>query len=175
MSYHVYTTEAIILKRRDFGEADSLFSFFTKDFGRLEVRAQGVRHLKSKLRYHLSGLSFVKIAFVAASGDSWRLVDAEEIGVLKDTREDEDKTKCALKIFSLLERLIQGQESDRELWEGISSVLVFLENNELGKGELRNFAIESALDVATHLGYADKRGKLSPVLAIKFALEQSHL
>jgi len=175
MSYHIHSTEAVILKKFDVGEADSLFSFFTRDFGRINIKAQGIRHLKSKLRYHLSGFSFVRISFVATSGDCWRLVDAEEHKVMDNTKKDEDKKNSIFKIFYLLERLIQGQESDQELWEKVCEFLVFLEDNELDEKELKNLTVSMALDIVAHLGYADKRKCSNSILAIQQALEQSQL
>jgi len=176
VSYHIYTTEAVILKKRDYGEADRVFSFFTKDFGRMEIKAQGVRYLKSKLRYNLSGLSFLRIAFVSSGNEFCRLVDVEENLVLSDTRKDLGKTKCALRIFFLLDRLVQGQERDKELWNKIYNFFVFLENNKMNREQLKSFTTLTALDVVTHLGYAEGTEKhLGPVSVIRGALENSQL
>ncbi|MBU1091402.1 recombination protein O N-terminal domain-containing protein [Patescibacteria group bacterium] len=175
MSYHIYSAEAVILKRWDVGEADTLFSFFTKDFGRIDAKAQGVRYLKSKLRYHLSGFSFVRVSFVETSGDCWRLVDAEEYENLDDIKTNGGKKRSILKVFSLLERLIQGQESDTELWEEVRGFLIFLENNKLDAKDLEDFTISTALNIMAHLGYIDKKKCSNPIMAIQQALEQSQL
>ncbi len=45
-----YRTQGIILKKEDRGEADRLFTIYTKDFGKLELLAKGERKIKSKLR-----------------------------------------------------------------------------------------------------------------------------
>jgi DNA repair protein RecO (recombination protein O) len=176
MSYCIYQTEGFILNKRDVGEADRIYSFFTKDFGRLAAKSQGVRYLKSKLRYSLSGFSFLKMAFVATSAGCWRLVDVEETRIFDGIKKSGDKTKCALKIFSLLERLIQGQEKDLELWEKLKQALIFLERNDLNKNDLKNFEMSVALQIVAHLGYAEKGGAYSdPVSVIRHALEASQL
>jgi len=45
-----YRTQGFILKKADAGEADRLFTVYTKDFGKLELLARAVRKIKSKLR-----------------------------------------------------------------------------------------------------------------------------
>jgi len=155
MSCCIYTTEAFIFKKRDIGEAGRLYSFFTKDFGRIDAVAQGVRHLKSKLRYHLSFFSFLRISFVATSGEYWRVVDAEEIRALESPRGDFGKARTIFTLFSLLDRLLQGQEADGRLWETAKELFGYLEKSVLSKNDLRNFEILFALRVLNHLGYAE--------------------
>ncbi len=175
MSYHIYITEAIVFKKFDVGEADRIYSFFTKDFGRLDIKAQGVRHLKSKLRYSLSGFSFLKVAFVATAGGYWRLIDVEEVKILNDIRKNSIKGKYCLRFFSLMDRLIQGQEKDKELWDKIVRFFTFIDKEKTDI-DLRKNAISFAADVVAHLGYADTSAKnLDPVLVIRSALEQSML
>jgi len=176
MSYHIYTSEAVILKKRDAGEAGRVFSFFTKDFGRLEIAAQGVRHLKSKLRYGLTGFSFVRIAFVATGGEYWRLVDAEESAVLGSIRASADKMRYVSGVFSVLARLIQGQERDLDLWTELENFLLFLENNELAKEHIREKAVSTTLKAIALLGYADGSHHCTdPAFVIRHALSQSML
>jgi DNA repair protein RecO (recombination protein O) len=57
-------TYAIILSKKNWREDDLLFSFFTKEFGRLDIVAIGARKLKSKLVGHLSSLGMIEINFV---------------------------------------------------------------------------------------------------------------
>lgn len=48
-----YSTPAIILKKRDFREADRLYTLLTPEFGKIMVIAQGSRKLQSKMAGHL--------------------------------------------------------------------------------------------------------------------------
>ena len=45
----VFKTEAIMLRRTNYGEADRIISFITPDRGKLSAIAKGVRKPKSKL------------------------------------------------------------------------------------------------------------------------------
>ena len=77
MAHQIYLTEGIILKKRDFGEADRLFWIYTEKFGMIMASAKGVRLEKSKLRGNLDVFTFGDFAIIS-SKDFWRLVDARE-------------------------------------------------------------------------------------------------
>jgi DNA repair protein RecO (recombination protein O) len=50
---HVYTTEALILKRMDYGEADRILTLFTPRLGKLRAIAKGSRRTTSRLAGHI--------------------------------------------------------------------------------------------------------------------------
>lgn len=158
MSYTIYTTEAFIFKERNFGESGKIFSFFTKDFGRIDATAQGVRYLKSKLRYSLSGLSILKISFVGTANGYWRLTGAEEILPLDDTRANFEKMKFSFVLFSLIDRMVQGQQADEALWNKLVKFFLFVENNGFKESEIKNLEIFVAIDLLKHLGYMEEWG-----------------
>ncbi|HEY0756039.1 MAG TPA: DNA repair protein RecO [Ktedonobacteraceae bacterium] len=54
---HSYSTEAIVLKRSDFGEADRLITLFTPHKGKLNAIAKGARRPVSKLAGHVELLN----------------------------------------------------------------------------------------------------------------------
>jgi recombinational DNA repair protein (RecF pathway) len=49
MSYHIYNTDGIVLKRVNFGESNALFYILTADLGLIISSAQAVRSHLSKL------------------------------------------------------------------------------------------------------------------------------
>ena len=53
-----YKTEAIIIKRRNFGEADRILTILTKNYGKIQVRAPGVRKITSRRSSHIELLNF---------------------------------------------------------------------------------------------------------------------
>jgi len=81
-----YSDAGIILKRRDFGEADRLYSIYTREHGKIEAIAQGARKIKSKLAAHLEPLTFGEFMF-ANGRRIERLIQArvhESFSVLKN-------------------------------------------------------------------------------------------
>lgn len=56
-----YKTEGIIIRRRNSGEADRLLTVFTKQYGKIQVKAVGVRRITSRRSSHIELLNYLKI------------------------------------------------------------------------------------------------------------------
>lgn len=189
MSYCIYQTEGIILSKKDVGEADRLLSILTKDFGRIDAMAQGVRYIKSKLRYSLNLFFHSRLGLVMV-GNSWRVVDAEEISDWSAVKKDPKKIAVVFRLSRLVDRMVRGQEPDAILWNELVNVFRFLEKEspEISKAALRDFELLTGLRILSCFGYvADCEKWLnlslekvhglesSMVYAIKKALQESQL
>ncbi len=159
MSHAIYNTEGIILKSVNIGEANKLYFILTKDLGLIRATAQGVRLLKSKLRYGLMDYSVGHFALVRGK-ELWRLTSA-----LKE--QDLAKSKDFLlwaRIFSLVLRLIQGEEYNDKIYQVIKEGIGFLSSlpsdleakkrNEI----VLNFECILALRILSNLGYLGNLG-----------------
>jgi DNA repair protein RecO (recombination protein O) len=60
----IYHAQALVLSKKDFGEADSLVSCYTPYLGKLEVLAKGARRPQSHLGGHVESISLVKMSLV---------------------------------------------------------------------------------------------------------------
>ena len=160
MSYHIYQTEGIILAKRDVGEADRLFGILTKEFGRIDAIAQGIRRVESKLRYSLSTFSYARLGLVA-SRTFWRIVDAEELNGWINIRETPEKLAVVFRIAELINRMVKGQEPDTAFWEEAKNAFLFLEQYESSQEEidLQIFELLTQLKILSHLGYVAEREK----------------
>lgn len=71
-----FTTDAILLKRTNYAEADRIISFLTRDKGQVQAIAKGVRKPKSKLAGGLELLSISKVTFMqrVSSGSDLHIV-----------------------------------------------------------------------------------------------------
>jgi DNA repair protein RecO (recombination protein O) len=153
MSHTIYTTEGFILKSANFGEANKYFFIFTKDFGLVKAAAQGIRHLKSKLRYSLEDFSLGQISVVRGR-ELWRITSAEKKLGLKQ----KEKLILLSSIFSLLLRLLHGEERNDFLFDSLKEGMMFLEKSELTEENLANFECILALRILSALGYIGKLG-----------------
>lgn len=176
MAHQIYQTEGIILWKKDFGEADRMFNVYTKDFGMINAIAQGVRFLKSKLRYNLGALSICRVGLIKGR-DFWRIVDAEEILSLPSISDDE-KLSLLIKISKLIKRMVKGEEKNDLLWKIIMDFFLSLKNENFKENNLKNIEISTVMDILYSLGYVDKRSHLSKrdaIITINRALKESHL
>jgi DNA repair protein RecO (recombination protein O) len=149
----IYTTEGFILKSANFGEANKYFFIFTKDFGLIKATAQGVRHLKSKLRYGLEDFSLAQISVVRGR-EIWRLTSAEKKLVIKNV----DKLQILSRFFALLLRLLHGEEKNDLLFNIIKEGMNFLaqDGTKLNGENLASFECIMALRILSALGYIGK-------------------
>lgn len=156
---HIYTTKAIIIKNIPSGEANKFYFLFTKDLGFIKAIAQAVRKDKSKLKGHLQDLSLANISLVKGK-EIWRIVSAEAISqelFLKNF----EKLLIVKNIFSLLLRLIHGEEKNEPLFDCIESFYNFISYNNLTEDNLKNLETIIVLRILYYLGYFKKSFELS--------------
>jgi len=98
----VYQTEAIVLNRHRFGEADQLLVLFTPHRGKLRAVAKGALRPKSKLGGHLEPLCHSLL--MLAEGRNLDIVSqCQTINGFLPLREDLWRTSCALYAAELVD------------------------------------------------------------------------
>jgi len=132
--HHKYNTEAFILKSLHHKDADKIYFLFTEDFGLIRAKATGVRLLKSKLRYHLTDFNCLSISLVRGK-EYWRIVGAgHSVDFSKNKKIEKEVIDFYGKIFSLVLRLVQGEERNSELFFAIKGSLLKAENAGIPSG-----------------------------------------
>ncbi len=158
MNNHIYTTKAIVLKSSNVGEANKLYFLFTKDFGLIIATAQGIRLEKSKLKGHLQDLNISNVSLVKGR-DFWRIVSVESES-RPNFLKDQDKMNIIKNIFSLLLRLINGEEKNEALFEVIEKFYQFLLEQDIKEGDFKNLESLTVLRVLYNLGYFKEHSEL---------------
>lgn len=125
-----YRTEGVILKKEERGEADLLFTVFTKDFGKLKILGKAVRKISSKLRSATGIFSLSEIEFIQGKTQK-TLTDAILIGKSPSSAKDLKKLRIAHKIAEVLDILITSQESDEKIWQLLTEAFQKLNNPRL--------------------------------------------
>ena len=98
-----YKTEGVILRRRNIGEADSIFTVYSDREGKFDGVAKGVRKAKSHMRGHLEPLTRSKL--LLARGRSLDIfTQAETITGYMGIREDLERGAAAMYCAELVDR-----------------------------------------------------------------------
>jgi DNA repair protein RecO (recombination protein O) len=151
MSVH-YQTEGIILKKIDKGEADQLFTVYTKDFGKLKILGKGIRKITSKLRGGIDLFYLSKIEFV--QGKSLKtLTDAIWLNKFENLRKDFRKLTLAFKIGNIFDKLVQREEADERIWFFLEDVFNKINKLNLGKPVLDLIYYYFLWNLFSFLGY----------------------
>jgi len=98
-----YKTEGVILRRRNIGEADSIFTVYSDREGKFDAVAKGVRKAKSHMRGHLEPLTRSKL--MLARGRALDIfTQAETITGYMGIREDLERGAAAMYCAELVDR-----------------------------------------------------------------------
>ena len=112
----LYRVEAIVLKRKDMGEADRLLTCFTRDRGKAVLIAKGIRKPASRKAGHLE--LFTHARCLVARARTWDIItQAEAVNVHLQLREDLVRTAYAYYVAELLDRLTEEQDAHREMFD----------------------------------------------------------
>ncbi|MDD5318714.1 MAG: recombination protein O N-terminal domain-containing protein, partial [Candidatus Pacebacteria bacterium] len=166
MSHHIYQTDGFILKSREAKDANRFYQIFTRDLGLIGASAQGVRLLKSKLRYSLHSFAYSHLSLVRGR-EVWRITSAGRIeNIYKDLGPETPQPERFLlveRIFSLLDRLLTGEEKNEPLFEAVLGLINFLKIDEakvdkvdsalFSADELRSIETISVMRILYFLGY----------------------
>lgn len=65
---NIQVVEGIVLKRRNVGEADRILTVFTRNLGKITIKAVGVRKISSKRSSHIEPLNHVVLSLYKGKG-----------------------------------------------------------------------------------------------------------
>ncbi|MDB5160974.1 MAG: repair protein RecO [Candidatus Saccharibacteria bacterium] len=103
------TTQAIVLTRTDFGEADRIITFLTPDKGKVRVIAKAVRKSKSKLAGGIELFSTSDISYVVGRGDISTLTSSRLITYYGNIVKDLERTGAGYEFIRLLHKATEEQ------------------------------------------------------------------
>jgi DNA repair protein RecO (recombination protein O) len=114
-----YTSEGVVIARRDYSEADRFLVVLSKRYGKVTLLAKGVRKPISKKRGALEIFSLIK--FAASRGKSFDYVtETQLINSFENIRKDLKRTAVAYFLLEVVAKLTQEDEKQ----DGIYSLLL---------------------------------------------------
>ncbi len=163
MSHHKYQTEGFILGGFNIGESNRFLYVFTKELGLVGASAQGVRELKSKLRYSLQNFSYSNVDLVRGK-QVWRITNAENIYTFSCFAKSTEKQKVFANIVTFIKRFFVGEGSQGKLFDDVVGGFIFLRDENLSTEELKSFEATMMLKIIRHLGYLGEGDKFTSFL-----------
>lgn len=140
-----YSSEGVVIARRNYGEADRILVLFTKDHGRTSVMAKGVRKLTSRKRGHLEVFNYIKFHAVHGKGIDL-MTEAEIIEGFGKVRSDLKKVAVAYFLTEVVGKITRDGEPHEELFDLLLEYLKMLEKSSSLK-RLRSEFTRRALSV----------------------------
>lgn len=119
-------TESIVIRRKNFSEADRLVTLYTKEFGKITAIAKGIRRPSSRKSGHLEPGTWCKIFL--AKGKNLDIIT--EVESSRSFGIENFSEKKAHKIFHLLELVDNLTATNQKNTEVFTLALKFLEDVE---------------------------------------------
>ena len=121
----LYATDAIILRRVDFGEADRILTIMTPQAGKLRVIAKGARKMTSRKAGHVE--LFTRVRLLLARGRNFDIVSqAETMETYRAIREDLLRSTYGHYLCELVDAFAQEGSEDTALYELLAEGLGWL-------------------------------------------------
>jgi DNA repair protein RecO (recombination protein O) len=122
----VYKTEGIVLRRRNLGEADSIFTVYSEREGKFDAVARGVRKARSRMRGHLEPLTRSRL-MLAQGRNLDVFTQAETVAPYRSLREDLERSAAAIYCAELVDGFTGEHEAQPELYRLLCELLEALE------------------------------------------------
>jgi DNA repair protein RecO (recombination protein O) len=120
-----YRTEAIVLRRKDIGEADRMLTLFTPSRGKVRVIAKGIRKPRSRKAGHLE--LFTRSQLLLAQGRDLDIVtQAEMVEAYRPLREYLVRGAYAHYAVELMDKLTPERQESPELYDLLRDMLGWL-------------------------------------------------
>lgn len=148
MKLRTYSSEGIVLSRKNYSEADRILVVFSKHFGKLTLLAKGIRKIKSKKRGHLE--IFSKIKFSAAYGHGFDIMtEAEIINDFAGVRTNLNKISLAYYFCEVVNKITHDDGKPSTVYSLLSTALEQLEKET----KLKKLRLKFIYDLLIEMGY----------------------
>lgn len=123
----LYSTEAIVLSRLDYGEADRILVVFTPYRGKVDVIAKGARKAMSRLGPHLDYFARVNLNLTRGR-DLDVVTGVETLDPFIHLRQNLDAYGHACYFVELVKGLTQPRQEQRDVYDLLARSLVLLDD-----------------------------------------------
>ena len=115
-------TEAVVLRHKDWGEADRILWLYTRKMGKVRAIAKGVRKIRSRKAGHLE--PFTRVNLMLARGRDLLIVtQAETLEAYSNLREDLIHVGYAAYVVELLDRFTYDEDDHLQLYRLLNETL----------------------------------------------------
>lgn len=124
-------TEAIILRQRNFGNTSLIFTLYTKDFGKIDALAKGIKKTISRGEGGIETLSRIELIYYEREPKTLRLISQLYLlNSLKSIRASPLKFVYASYLIELADNLVHGEEKNEKIYNLLLNCLSIMENEQ---------------------------------------------
>jgi DNA repair protein RecO (recombination protein O) len=165
-------TEAIVLRKMRYGEADSILHLYTREFGRVGAIAKGVRRSKSRFGGRLEPFFRLDLVLHEGRGELMTITSASTVDPHADLRTRADSLDAAAKVGDFVLRLLDEREQNLPAYNLVANMLALLNTDPRAAQRETNLAFRAKmllasgfspeLDACVHCGATEDLVAFSP-------------
>ncbi len=148
---NIIQTEAIVLRKIELLEQDSMVTFFSKELGKIVCIAKGIRKFTSRRASHLQTGNLVDL-ILHSRNDYYYISQSNLISAFSAIKADPVKLDLLYKYLFIVDRLSPEREPEPQLYKEIIRELTKLSKSHVVKMEFFN---EFCKKIMFFLGYQD--------------------
>ncbi|HZE86582.1 MAG TPA: DNA repair protein RecO [Methylomirabilota bacterium] len=170
-----FRTEGIVIRRRNFQDADRIITIFTKEHGKLQIKASGIRKISSRRSPHVELLNYSIVNLY--NGNKFPiLTEAQTIESFSVIKADLEKIGLAYHLCELIDGLCPENQENRGVFELLKNTLSKLSCHSESFDSLRSVGItkiinEFEVELLSLLGYWNKADFLTDKVDIDHFVE----
>jgi DNA repair protein RecO (recombination protein O) len=142
-------TDAVVLRRINYQEADRVVTYITKDQGIITTIAKGVRRSKSKLAGSIELFGTSQISYIPGKGNMSTLVSARLIKNYGSIVKDLSRTQMGYEVLKLINKNIE-EAGDESIYALLVDTLEFLNSLNINLDLIKLWFTLRFLDLMGH-------------------------
>ena len=158
MKIPLYKAEGIIIKKYNSGEFDSLLVVYTKDFGKILVKAKSLRKKLAKLKENLELFNHVHL--MLAKGKNIDTIAAVYLySSFPNAKQNLTAVSTLYYLAELIDKMIVAPEKDARIWEMLRKAFYLLEQNKPNKDTIKKLLNRFEYNLLVYLGHQPEEEK----------------
>lgn len=127
---HILKTEAIVLKKMNFGDTSVIATFFTKDFGKMAAIIKGARNPRSKAGSIIDPFNHVQLVVYKKENRDLQFVSQSSlVTYFSNMREDYDRMKYASAALEIVDKLVFDNQEHEIIFRGLLRILSLFDSS----------------------------------------------
>lgn len=155
-------TEGIVIKRKNLGEADKLLTIFTRESGKLQIKAKGVRRITSRRSPHIELLNYASLTLYKSERMPI-LTEAQVVHEFSSLKKNLTRVWAAYHLCELIDGLCPENEPHADIFHLFKDTLYRVSYEK----QLKPIVSDFEKELLRILGYWNDK-KVSPLTTHEF-------
>ena len=143
-------TEAIVLRKRSLPNQDKIVTLFTKELGKVNVFAKGIKKITSRRLPHVQTANLINCVLYKKD-DRFYLQETSLISGFSQIKKDQSKLHLLFQVFFVVERMLPDHQNEIAVYKLVMSFLIELSKSQ---GQASSLSVKYLNKILKLLGYS---------------------